>query len=378
MVNGIYDVIIVGLGAMGSSAACNLAQRKQKILGIDRFTPPHAMGSSHGQTRIIREAYFEGPQYVSIIQKAYENWEKLEQDSGQQLYVKTGGLMIGYPDSDLVKGALLSATTHKLSHEIFDSTEIKKRYPAFNPDDKMIALYETRAGILFPEKCIIANLTIAEKHGSSFNYDENVTGWRSAGDILYIKTNKQEYQTRNLLVTAGAWLKQLFPELQLPLSVERQVLYWFDPFEKAEYFKKELFPINIWAYGSNKNFYSFPDMGQGIKVAIHHEGEITEPDLIDRKVHEKEIIKMRSILQLFIPRANGKLRAAEVCMYTNTADSHFLISQHPDHRNILTASICSGHGFKFASAFGEILTDIILENRSAFDLSLFGYIKGRS
>jgi sarcosine oxidase len=177
-----YDIIIIGIGAMGSATACHLSQRNKKVLGIDRFTPPHTKGSSHGQTRIIREAYFEGPQYVPIVQQAYKNWDKLESDYGEQLYLQTGGLMMGLPDCDVVQGAKLSADIHHLPYEIIDAKEIRKNYPAFMPADEMIAIWEPRAGILFPEKCIEAYIKTAVKNNADFLFNEPAIKWEATHD----------------------------------------------------------------------------------------------------------------------------------------------------------------------------------------------------
>lgn len=365
-----FDVIIVGLGAIGSSVAFHLSQRNKKVLGIDRFIPPHEFGSSHGQTRIIREAYFEHPQYVPIIQKAFQNWEKLECDYGKQLYLQTGGAMIGDPGSEVVKGARLSAQMHHLPHEILNAKEIQKKFTVFQPHPEMIAVFEPRAGILFPEKCIQANLDLAGRQGAVFHFNEPAISWKANHKSVTVKTSTNEYHATHLLLTPGAWLPELVPELQLPLTVTRQVLFWFEPLA-VSIFERGHCPIYIWSYENNRIFYGFPDLGRGVKVARHYEGERTEPGSVRRDISEDEVQSMRTVLQQFLPAANGKLLDATVCLYTNTPDSHFLISYHPFYPQVLIASICSGHGFKFASAFGEILSDLLLEKKSSFDLSLF-------
>lgn len=366
-----YDVIIIGVGAMGSATAYHLAQQNKKVLGIDRFTPPHTMGSSHGQTRIIREAYFEGPQYVPIIQRAYCNWEKLEKEYGQQLYQQTGGLMMGSSECEIVQGAKLSADLHHLPYEILTAKQIKEKFPAFYPLNNMIAIREPRAGILFPEKCIEAHIKLALKNKTDFLFNEPATSWQINNNTVCVSTSKGKYYAKQLLLTAGAWLKNFLPNLNLSLSIERQVLFWFEPVIPTTIFNPGKFPVFIWSPGTGNDFYGFPDLGNGIKIAKHHRGEITDPEKINRNVKPEETELIRGFLKEFIPGANGRLLATEVCMYTNTPDFHFRIFNHPEHKNVLAASICSGHGFKFSSAIGEILADLLLNNKSSFDLSLF-------
>ncbi|MEJ0106029.1 MAG: N-methyl-L-tryptophan oxidase [Bacteroidota bacterium] len=247
-----YDIIIIGIGAMGSATACHLAQRNKKILGIDRFAPPHKMGSSHGQTRIIREAYFEDPQYVPIIQHSYRNWGKLEKEYGEQLYLQTGGLMMGLPGCEIVKGAKLSADLHQLPYEILNAKEIREKFPAFHPTDDTIAIWEPRAGILFPEKCIEAYIKTAKKNNADFLFNEPAITWEATNEGVCVTTSNGKYYAKQLLLTAGAWLKNFLPGLNVPLTVERQVLYWFEPAIQTDIFKPGKFPIFIWTPGYRK------------------------------------------------------------------------------------------------------------------------------
>lgn len=368
--NNYFDVVIVGLGAMGSAAAYQLSRRKQKILGVDRFAPPHPFGSSHGQTRIIREAYFEHPLYVPLVQKAYENWAELEQAIGQQLFQQTGGVMIGLPQGVLVNGAQRSAQLHRLPYEFLTAAELRRRSPAFQPADAMVAIWEPRAGILFPEQCIQAHLKMARRLGAAFGFDEPVISWAAEGEGVRVVTSKGEYFSDRLLLTAGAWMNQLIPSLKLPLAVERQVLFWFEPTAHSEFFDPKYCPIYIWEHEPNRFIYGFPNLGEGVKVGIHHEGENTTSDSIRREVDGNDIEAMRAILRRIMPALNTNPHASAVCMYTNTPDFHFLIDYHPEYPQVLLASACSGHGFKFASAVGEILTDLLIEGHSHFDLSL--------
>src|ERR1051326_8689743 len=214
-----YDVIIIGLGAMGSAAAYHLAPSGQRVLGLDRFTPPHTFGSSHGQTRIIREAYFEHPVYVPMVQRAYELWVELATRSRTELFRQTGGLMIGPPESVVVSGARRSADTHRLPHEILSAHEIRRRFPALRPSEDMMAVLEPRAGILFPERCIAAHLALAGEHGATLRCAEPVVRWGPDGDGVHVSTAKGEYRAGQLILSAGAWINSLLPGLDLPFRV---------------------------------------------------------------------------------------------------------------------------------------------------------------
>ena len=366
-----YEVIIVGLGAMGSAAAAHLARRGRSVLGLDRFRPPHVLGSSHGQTRIIREAYFEHPLYVPLVQRAYTLWAELEAQSGRTLFRQTGGLMIGRRDSAVVAGALRSAEEHHLNFELLPAVDVRRRFPGLQPPDEMVAVWEPRAGILFPERCVEAHLDRAGQVGATLRFDEAVSRWESGRDGVRVFTGRGEYEAGQLLLTAGAWIQQLLPDRPLPLTVERQVQFWFEAVE-PRLFEAARCPIHIWEYDSGRHFYGFPDLGQGVKVAIHHEGEAVSPDAIRREAAPGDVEAMRAVVRRFLPAADGPVRSSAVCLYTNTPDRHFLIGRHPAHDRVLIASPCSGHGFKFSSAVGEVLADLLTEGKSRFDLGLFG------
>ena len=366
-----YDVAIIGAGAMGSSAAYHLSKTGKKILVIDRFTPPHHLGSSHGQSRIIREAYFESPVYVPLVQEAYELWYQLERESNKKLLLKTGGLMLGTEDSKVVRGALLSAQTYDLPYEYLDSNEIKKRFPAFAPTNDTVGVYEKNAGILFPEECIKTNLELAKNSNVTFRFNEIVTGITYNNNEVEIVSNKEKYTATKLIVSAGAWLNELFPDLQLPLRVARQVLFWFkSTSEDSKKFLPENFPVYIWQCEKEKIFYGFPDLGDGIKIAIHHRGIQTTPDTIDRHVTDEEINEMATLIKGYFA-VHTSFNYSVVCMYTNTPDEDFIIDYHPANKNIIVASPCSGHGFKFSSAIGKLLSHMALEKPLSFDISVF-------
>lgn len=329
------------------------------------------MGSSHGQTRIIREAYFEDPVYVPIVQRAYELWAELERASGNQIFLKTGGLMIGRPEGIVFPGAKRSAETHHLNHEILGANEVTRRFPGIRPEPEMLAVFEPRAGVLFPEICIASHLTLAAKHGADIRVDESVLSWKAEAHGASVTTTKGTYHARRLVIAAGAWAQTLLRDLNPPLTVERQVLHWFAPAQNSASFTTAHCPIHLWQFDSDQFFYGFPDLGEGVKVARHHRGITGDPQTLSRDVTAEEIDDMQKILQRFMPDAAGSHLASTVCFYTNTPDEHFWIDHHPAHPNVIIASPCSGHGFKFASAIGEVIADLATQGRSRFDLSLF-------
>ena len=365
-----YDAIIVGLGAMGSATAFHLAQRGVGVLGLDRFSPPHAFGSSHGETRIIREAYFEHPIYVPMVQHAYSLWRDLEKESGTTLLLETGGVMVGRPDSDLVQGARRSAKLHGLPHEMLIAGEVHERFPALHPDPDMVAVWEPRAGVLFADACITAHLVEARRYGAELRYTESMLSWEPNGNHICVRTSQGEYRARQLIVTAGAWVTAFFPDL--PLRIERQVLFWFDDASASEIFDPQLCPVHLWQFDGRRFFYGFPDVGNGVKVAFHHGGEITSVDAMRREVADSEVQDILFAKRRFLSGTDAELRATTVCMYTNTPDEHFWIDRYPGNSQVLIASACSGHGFKFAPVIGEVLADMVEGKQPAFDMGLFG------
>jgi sarcosine oxidase len=367
------DVIVAGLGAMGSAAAFHLARRGADVLGFDRFLPPHAHGSSHGETRIIREAYFEDPAYVPIVQRAYELWRELEGLAGRPLLEPTGGVVIGPPDGTLVPGALRSAEAHGLAHAVLEAGEVAARFPALHPAPGMRAVWEPRAGMLLPEACVEAHLRQARHAGAELRSGEQVTGWSALPDgTLRVMTTHGEHRAARLVLATGAWLPALIPGVRLPLEVTRQVLMWFEPRAHAADFEPSRCPVYIWEPAPGRFFYGFPAVAGRVKVAFHHGGRPADPDALDRVVAPQEVEAMRGVLADLMPDAAGRLVESAVCMYTNTRDGHFVIAPHPAHPSVTILSCCSGHGFKFASAIGEIAADLALDRRPRFDLSLFG------
>jgi len=356
-----FDLIIVGLGGMGSAAAAHAASRGKRVLGLEQFQPAHDQGSSHGRSRVIRLAYFEHPAYVPLLRRAYELWRRLEQHTGRTLLQITGGLMIGRPDSEVVSGSLRSAREHGLEHEVLDAAQIRSRFPALTPGAGTVAVFEKEAGIVFPEEAIRAHLDFAADNGAHLHFDERVEDWAvSATGTIDLRTSRGRYETGRLVLAPGAWASELFKIDGLPLEVEPQQLHWFEPGGGPEPFLADRFPIYIWDLGNGIQFYGFPADDEGrVKVAFFRS-----------KV--KGEAPMREALRPCIPAlAEGKLVETVSCKYTLTPDHHFVIGYHPDFPNVVIASPCSGHGYKFASVIGEILADLAIDGSTRHPIGLF-------
>lgn len=367
-----FDVAIVGLGAMGSSAAYHLAGRGLKVIGFDRFDPPHTLGSSHGKSRMIREAYYEHPLYVPFVRRAFELWGDLEREAGgQTLYRQTGGLMIGPEWSSLVQGTLRSAVEYDIPHERLSATDVHRRFPAFAPLEDMVGVLEHRAGFLLSDHIIRAHLALAAERGVDLRTNEPVLGWERVAGGVQVRTASEVVGARFVVLSAGAWLEALLPELPLPLTVERQVIHWFEPARFPEYHEPEQMPVSMWQLANGQLFYTKPDTGDGVKFGLHRGGRTTSADAIDRRVSEQEDAESFDLLRRFVPFAKGSIRARATCMYTNTPDTDFILDRHPDVPEVLIVSPCSGHGFKFASVIGETIADLVCSGESRFDLSPF-------
>ena len=354
-------MIVVGLGGMGSAAAAHAASRGKRVLGLEQFQPAHDQGSSHGRSRVIRLAYFEDPAYVPLLQRGYELWRQLEARTGRRLLQITGGLMIGKPHSDVVAGSLRSAREHHLEHEMLDAAQIRSRFPALTPAPEDVALFERDAGIVFPEEAIRAHLDVAVDHGAHVHFDERVEEWSVAtSGRIDVRTSRARYETDRLILAPGSWAAGLFKIDWLRLEVEPQQLHWFEPRGGPEPFQSDRFPIYIWDLGNGIQFYGFPADEDGrVKVAFF-------------RSRVKGEDAMRAALAPCIPGLSaGALLETVSCKYTLTPDHHFVIGHHPDHANVVIASPCSGHGYKFASVIGEVLADLAIAGSTRHPIGLF-------
>jgi sarcosine oxidase len=375
--NPAFDVIVLGLGGMGSASACHLARRGQRVLGLEQFRPAHDLGSSHGKTRIIRQAYFEDPCYVPLLRRAYELWDELERTSGEKLLTVTGGLFMGKPQCETVAGALRSARQHGLEHELLNAAEIRKRWPAFTPSRDTVGVFEAVAGIVPPERAVATHLQRAESAGASLRFNEKVLDWRAtAQGGIQVKTTHGIYEGDQLVITAGPWISEMAGEIHLPLKVERKVMFWFEPTDGIERFAVGAFPVWCWDAGDDLFLYGFPavdGLHGGVKVAAHREPKIVscQPDAVERDVSAEELALMRKRLADRLPGLGGRCVATATCLYTNAPDGHFVLDRHPEHPQVVIVSPCSGHGFKFTPVIGEVVADLVTTGTTLLDVHPF-------
>ncbi len=364
------DVVVIGLGAMGSAAAASLARRGCKVVGIERFEPGHDRGSSHGATRIIRQGYFEHPSYVPLVRAAYPLWRELAAEAGEPLINITGIVEIGAPDSELVAGTLAASRLHGLAHDVLDAPALRRRFPLFELPDHYVAVYQPDGGFLRAEPAIRALLARARAAGAELRTGETVRAIEPRGEGVRVVTSRGAIDAGCAVVAAGAWVKALL-DLPVSIRVTRQVLAWFAPRDPA-LFSKDRFPVFL-LENADGMFYGFPDDGTGsVKVAKHHHADETvDPDRCDRAVSAADEAMIRSCLAAHLPAANGPLVAATTCLYTMTPDGDFIIDRMPGRDRVIVASPCSGHGFKFAPVIGEIIADLATTGATERDISRF-------
>jgi sarcosine oxidase len=388
MVNN-FDTVVCGLGAMGSAAVYQLAKRGNKVLGLDRFSPPHANGSSHGESRIIRQAIGEGEEYVPSVLRSYDLWREIEKETGKQLLTITGGLTLESQNSeavmhgrhDFLDQAIRCAEKFNIRHEIFETADIRKRYPQFAVTDER-AYFEYETGFLRPELCIEAQLHLAHKHGAAVQTGETVVSVGSGADsAVMVQTSHSTYCAEKVIITAGPWIGRFLPPAYAQLfKVHRQVMYWFDIREDGRStFAPPGFPIFIWIFAraGEFGFYGFPTLdGKTIKIATEQFTATTDPDHVQRAVSmEEERSMYKHYVQGRLPGISDRCRAAASCLYTTTPDSTFVIDVHPNNDRIMIASPCSGHGFKHSAAIGEALAEQVIDGKSKIDIGSFSMKK---
>ena len=366
-----HDVIVVGLGAMGSAALYHLARRNVRALGIERFEPGHERGSSHGRTRIIRHGYFEHPSYVPLVRRAAALWRELEAASGQPLMTITGIAEIGKPDSTLVAGTLAAAREHRLPHEVITAHELMRRHPAFRLPQDFVAVMQPDAGFVEAEAGIRAHLRLAVAAGADMRTGEQVVSIEQIGECVRVVTGRKTYEAGAVIVAAGPWVTSLVPDLNLPLPVTRQVLLWVRP-SQPELFRAGWFPVFM-IESEHGIHYGFPLHDDGLlKIAKHHHvGETVDPETYDRNVTAADEATITGPLFPMLPAAAGPVVTAKTCLYTMAPDEDFVIDRIPGRERIVIASPCSGHGFKFSPAIGQALADLALTGRTAADLRRF-------
>ena len=361
---------------MGSAAACHLAARGHRVVGLEQFTSPHDRGSSHGHTRVIRQSYFESPAYVPMLLRAYELWRELERATRQNLLHLCGGLMMGLEGSAVVTGSKASAVQHGLPHEMLDTRGIRRRFPALRPPAGTVALFEQNAGYVLAEASVKAHLDRARELGAQLHFEEQVLGWEADGTDVRVRTRSVEYRADRLVIAAGPWAGGVLAGMRLSLEVDRQVLYWFQPSGGVELFQRGRFPIFILERADGLLPYGFPAIdgpSGGVKVALYRAPiqSVCTPNTIVLAISDVEIEAMRQIIRETIPSLDGECLKAVTCMYTNTPDKHFILDIHPAFSQVSIAAGFSGHGFKFCSVVGEIMADLAEAGRSRHDLSPF-------
>ena len=367
-----YDVIVAGVGGMGSATLAELAARGARVLGLERASIPNDGGSSHGVNRIIRLAYMEDPAYVPLLRRAYERWRALEQQAGELILVITGGVDVGLPDSQTVRGALESCHRHDLEHEVLEADELMGRFPGFRVPRTFQAVFQPEGGFVLSERAIAAHARLALANGADLRGHEAVLGWWPEGDGVAVRTERDLYRARRLVISAGAWAARLLPTLAGLAVPERQILMWSRTL-RPEHFAVGAFPVFILDVPEGR-FYGFPEYGiPGFKVGLyHHRGQVVDPDAWDRAHLEPEDeAALRAGTSRYFPDADGPALTLKACLFTNTPDEHFIIDMLPGNNDVIVASPCSGHGYKFASVVGEILADLATGGQSRFDLSMF-------
>jgi sarcosine oxidase len=366
-----FDVVVVGLGAMGSAALHQLARRGVRVVGIERLVPGHDQGSSHGESRIIRLGYFEHPSYVPLLRRTYALWRELEAASGTELLHITGIAEIGPPDGEVVAGTLAASRLHGLPHAVMDAAETMRRFPAFKIPRDHVGVFQPEGGFIAVESAIAAMISQAQAAGAEIRTSTAVLSIDRHGDGVRVRTNQGDIDARAAIVAAGPWVKKLLPDLPAPLRVTRQVMGWFQPLDPA-LFASSRFPVFL-LESRHGVHYGFPIFASGaVKVAKHHhDDEAVDPDGYDRAVSSIDEALIRAALADHIPEANGPLAAAKTCLYSVTPDHDFIIDCLPGARNIIVASPCSGHGFKFAPVVGEILADLATGGGTGHDISRF-------
>ena len=380
-----YDTVVLGLGATGSAAVFQLARRGQKILGIDQFSPPHAFGSSHGDTRITRLAIGEGEHYTPLAIRSHEIWRKIERETGADLLEITGGLIISSAAktamlhvADFFANTVAAANKYRIPHMILTAGMIRARFPQFRVQDDEVGYYEADAGFLRPERCIHAQLTLAERHGAELHTNEKVLRFDVRENDVVVTTERNSYAAGKLIIAAGSWLPELIGETYAtPFRVLRQVLFWFDVGNSVTPFLPGNCPIFIWELqGQKQAIYGFPAVDGpkgGVKIATQQYERTTTPATVDRNIPEEEISEMyETFVAPYLPDLSRRCVKAISCLYTATPDSGFVIDFHPECGRVIVASPCSGHGFKHSAAIGEALAELAIDGKSRFDLSAFG------
>jgi sarcosine oxidase len=374
--NTSFDVIVIGVGSMGSATCYYLAKQGYKVLGLEQFDISHEFGSHAGQSRIIRKAYFEHLDYVPLLERAYENWKTFEKEIGEQLYFKTGLLYAGTSNNEIIKGVKQSARLYNIELEKLNLADTDKRFPQFKFPESFEVLFEPEAGFIPPEKAIRLYASQAEKAGATIHANEKVIEWKKDGQSVVVKTNKNTYRCNKLIITAGAWAGKMIPGFANKIKVTRQFVAWIKP-KSDNQFVLNNFPC--WMVGDDDKhgcYYGFPLLDtkkfgepEGLKLAHHFPYQITDPDNVNRQTTEEDIENVKYCLNKYIPGVFDSILTTKICLYANSPDENFIIDKLPSfEENVSIACGFSGHGFKFASVIGEILADLAITGKTSLPM----------
>ena len=358
-----YDVIVVGVGSMGAATCKALADRGVRVLGLEQFDIPHDRGAHHGFSRIVRLCYHEHPDYVPLLSRSIDLWEQWNVELQEQVYHPVGLIHMGTPECPIIQGVKLAATKYGLPHEELGLNALRARYPQFRTPDDFVGFFEPRAGFARSNLTVAACATAAMKAGAELHAHEPVLSWSAAASPIggvTVRTTRGEYAAGKLVIAGGAWSSRLLGELNVPLTVTRQVLGWVWPKSPAMYALGRLGGWNIASRTDSSSYYGFPMMNDnpGFKLARHHVAEACDPDTVNRQPTAADEEELRTGLREFIPDADGPILGIRVCLYTNTPDGHFVIDRHPEYEQVTLACGFSGHGFKFVPVVGEVLADL--------------------
>jgi sarcosine oxidase len=380
------DAIVIGLGAIGSATCLQLAARGVYVVGIDRYRPPHPYGSTHGDTRITRLAIGEGLEYAPLVRRSHELWRELEQRSGVELLTQSGGLILGHADSPFLEQTRASARLYEITHENLSAATLADRFPMFAVDPQTEAYYEPEAGYVRPEAAVRAQLELARRHGAQLVLGERVEQWAASANGVSVHTGAGTYEAQQLVLCAGPWLAELFPEGRELFAVHRQLMYWFPIRERYQQLRE--MPIFVWDFGGERDgfvhldgFYGFPAVdgpAGGVKLATESYEHTTTPDGRQHPATRSEIELMyERCVAPHLPWLGAEPLRTSSCLYTNTRGSRFVIDRHPDHDAVLIVSACSGHGFKHSPAIGESVAQLVTGQASAIDLGAFALSRAR-
>jgi sarcosine oxidase len=384
-----FDVIVLGIGGVGSAVLDQLAQRGVRALGIDRFNPPHDQGSTHGHTRVIRKAYFEHPDYVPLLAESYRLWRSLEERSGKHLYHEVGLIEIGPHDGTVVPGVLRAAAEHDLTVHNLSPKEIVARWPGLCIPDNMAGVFEPAAGYLLVEDCVTAHLAAAETAGATLMIDTTVQAWTATEREVRVQTDRGEFVAERLVITAGPWAAQMLADLNIPLTVRRKSLFWFAT-DKPEYDVSSGLPVFLFEmpnrsspteteYCQHSVFYGFPKLDdRGVKVAEHGGGQpVNDPLVVDRSIDSNEQQRIVDVLTEWLPGVSHRMTDHAVCLYTMSPDENFIVDRHPMHANVVFAAGLSGHGFKFTPVLGSALADLSLDGQTRLPIDFLSLARLR-